>query len=306
MKKPWVVSVALLVLNCCAAAQTSSRNDREDDVRVAVTVCGAGVSTTFANSSNATSLDLGDIKVAKGSEDRLTIFHDSAKVAELAKGNYETYTRCVGAMLAAIREDRLKAFPTRSFLAPHDVPPSEFAAYGIVAFPQRATSQTLSRHQAICEAYVATLPPASKNAASSKEQMVTVWPVETGSMAKRLTEGATDCKLAVEKYDLATSLTALKEAQNQEGSKLSGEGPYLLGWAPSKTKGMKDAIVLIADLSGTTTDAQYLEYFRRWREDIEKKPELWSRGWSETDLRVLIRNWADRWGTTILSVVHAQ
>jgi hypothetical protein len=36
---------------------------------------------------------------------------------------------------------------TRSFFGPHDIPPENFAAYGIVAFPQKATPATIRRHQ---------------------------------------------------------------------------------------------------------------------------------------------------------------
>jgi hypothetical protein len=212
----------------------------------------------------------------------------------------------VSAVLEVLETRERARIPSRAFLGPHDIPPLDFAAYGIVAFSQKSTSSTAARHLSICEAYVATLPPVSNVAVPTNEQMVTVWPVENELLAGNLTSGRTDCKLAVEHYDLPTALTALWDARNQEGINLSGVGPYLLAWSPSAKKGKKDAIVLIADLSGATTGEQYLDHFRKWREEIEKRPELWRRGWSEVDLKTAIRNWADKWGTMILSVGHAQ
>jgi hypothetical protein len=186
--------------------------------------------------------------------------------------------------------------PSRAFLPPHDIPPKDFAAYGIVAFPQEATPSTTRRHISICEAFVATLPAASSTNLLPKQQMVTVWPVESASLAARLEKGKPDCKIAVQNYHLPTALTALKQARTQERTAFS------LAWAPSSTKGKKDALVLIADLSDVRTATDFLNRFRAWRNEIEKKPELWQRGWSEPDLVTLLRRWADKWGTMVLSI----
>ena len=192
--------------------------------------------------------------------------------------------------------------PTRAFLGPHDVPPKTFAAYGIVAFQQKATPETIRRHISICEAFVATLPDISEIGAPSQEQMVTVWPLDDAKLAAT----KPDCKLAVEHYDLPTALTALDEARTQDNTHFSGAGPYLLAWAPSSNKGKKDALVLVADLSSSTRAEDFLDQFRVWREEIEQKPELWRGGWSGPTLTSLIRNWADKWGTMFLSVGHAK
>jgi hypothetical protein len=196
--------------------------------------------------------------------------------------------------------------PSRAFLPPHDIPPEDFAAYGIVAFSEKATSSTTRRHVAVCEAFVATLPAASLAKVPPKQQMVTVWPVDSTPIPAALVGGKPDCKVAVERYDLPTALTALKEAR-QSRTAFSGQGPYLLAWAPSSTKGKKDALVLTADLSDARTDVDFLNRFRAWRDEIEKKPEVWGRGgWSELDLRPLIRRWGDKWGTMILSIGRAK
>jgi hypothetical protein len=195
---------------------------------------------------------------------------------------------------------------TRNFFGPHDIPPLNFAAYGIVAFPQKFTSETRHRHISICEAYVATLPPASSSSAPPNNQMVTVWPIDNPSLAGRLNEqGESVCKEAVEHYDLNSGLIALKEAATQEEKDLSGQGPYLLAWAPSSQKGATGSLVLIADLSNATTSQHYREYFQKWRVDIERNPKLWQNGWSQADLIIIIRDWADKWGTMILSFGHA-
>ena len=120
--------------------------------------------------------------------------------------------------------------------------------------------------------------------------MVTIWPVISRSAWATLAANP-NCWSATEYYDLPTALIALKEARTEQRTFL-GEGPYLLAWAPSSTKGKKDALVLIADLSDARTDADFLNRFRAWRDEIEKKPEIWGRGgWSELDLRPLIRKW---------------
>jgi hypothetical protein len=191
-------------------------------------------------------------------------------------------------------------------LPPHDIPPEDFAAYGIVAFPQKATSSTIRRHISICKAFVATLPSASLAKVPPEQQMVTVWPVDSASISATLAESEPDCKVAVDRYDLPTALTALKESRTRERTAFSGEGPYLLAWSPASTKGNKDALVLIGDLSDARTHVDFLNRFRAWRDEIEKKPELWRRGWSEPDLITLARRWADKWGTMILSIGRAK
>lgn len=208
---------------------------------------------------------------------------------------------------AASAQATIQVRTTRSFFGPHDIPPENFAAYGIVAFPQKATPATVRRHQSICEAFLATLPPVSASSAPISQQMVTVWPIDDAALAERLNKGfEAICKQAIDHYDLSTGLIALKEAQNQEHYSLYGAGPYLLAWAPSSQKGQVGSIVLIADLSGATTQEQYLDYFQSWRRDIEQNPQLWPHGWSEAALLILVRNWADKWGTMILSVGHAK
>jgi hypothetical protein len=198
--------------------------------------------------------------------------------------------------------------PSRAFLGPHDIPPRQFAAYGIVAFPQRSTPQTERRHLSICQAFLASLPDTSEINIPPSDQMVTVWPVDSETVVTELSYGTVGsiCQLAVARYHLPSALLALREARTDSSVNLSGDGPYLLAWAPSSEKGKSSAIVLIYDLSNNVTPEQYAASFRAWRNDIERKPELWRHGWSVADLRSAIRNWADRWGSLFLSIGQAK
>lgn len=194
---------------------------------------------------------------------------------------------------------------SRSFFGPHEFPPEDFAAYGIVAFPARAaTEEARERHLNACRAYLATLPTPSELSVPRDEQMVTVWPLDDPRLAAELTQ-RTDfevCATAVDRYHLATALSALAHAQMAGRDAPRGRGPFLLAWSPASQKGEPDALVLVADLSSAFAYWHFEDYFRRWREDIEQSPELWERGWSPSLVRARIRDWADRWGTVILSV----
>lgn len=206
----------------------------------------------------------------------------------------------------ALSRDVGPVLPSRAFLPPHDIPPEDFAAYGIVAFPAKATPNTTGRHIAICEAFSAALPASSSWPVPSRQQMVTVWPVDHAPLPVQLARNNPDCAMAVEHYDLPTALTALKQARTQEDYDFSGEGPYLLAWAPASTKGKKGAIVLIGNLSNASTSGEFLSRFRVWRDEIEKKPELWRHGWDEPNLVSRVRSFVDRWGPMIFFVGHAK
>ena len=194
-----------------------------------------------------------------------------------------------------------------SFVEPHDYPPYEFGAYGIVAFPETWTISTKQRYLWVCEAFVATLPASSSLSRPPEQQMVTVWPIDTPTLARQLSGGTTladriaGCKDAVEHYDLKTALIALQEAGKAKGEVFGGEGPFLLAWSPASSKGKVDALVLVADLSNVPTEDALLERFRRWRQDIELNPDLFRDGWTVDRLRVAIKDWADKWGNIFFS-----
>ncbi len=191
---------------------------------------------------------------------------------------------------------------SRTFIGPDPLPPKGLGAYGIVAFPARIPKDTEKRGLMVCRAYWATLPEVSELNAPLRMQMVTVWPIDDQSLAAKLAaqRDVGLCEDAVRHYHLPTALIALKQANPRAGA-FPGRGPYLLAWSPASKKGEVGAVVLIADLSSATTFDQFSEYFRKWREDIEQSPELWRNGWSIDGVRMAIRDWADRWGESILT-----
>jgi hypothetical protein len=197
--------------------------------------------------------------------------------------------------------------PTRAFAGPTQYPPRQFAAYGIVAFTSRAMPDDLSRHQMICNAYIASLPSLKEVSTPIKDQMVTVWPIEADGMADQINTMLRDdrlCKEAVGAYGLVTALDAINDAK-RSSAKLDGVGPFLLAWSPSGQKGRSDALVLVSNLSGITTYEQAKQVFLQWSEDIVENPELWRRGWNTEKLKFLIRVWADKYGPKILEAFGA-
>ena len=208
-----------------------------------------------------------------------------------------------GSAGAIVAPSELRA--SRSFVGPHILPPDDLAAYGIVAFPYLATSRTWERHKMICDAYVATLPRSQDLSLPNSQQMITVWPLRTEQIAAKLTAtpGADACREAVDNYDLATSIRALKDAQ-RAGQELGfRRGPFLLAWAPSASKGEPDVLVLVADLSEKAEYEDVLEIFGQWRSRIEQNPDLWIAGWSAEGLKLAVREWADTVGPAVLKIL---
>lgn len=194
---------------------------------------------------------------------------------------------------------------SRSFVGPHVAPPADLAAYGIVAFPYLATPRTWERHKMVCDAYLASLPRSQDLSLPNHQQMITVWPLRTDKIAAKLTalSDSDVCREAVDNYDLATSIRALKDAR-RAGEELGfRRGPFLLAWAPSSSKGEPDVLVLVADLSEKSDYDDVLEVFGQWRSRIEQNPDLWMAGWSAEGLKLAVREWADTVGPAVLKVL---
>ena len=193
---------------------------------------------------------------------------------------------------------------SRAFLEPHNFPPQEYAAYGILAFSALSTTASRPRLVIICEAYIASLPHTTELGVPSAKQMVTVWPVVSKTLADELNNALTQasCGKAVDHYHLATGLTALGHAE-MTGEDVSGDGPFLLAWSPSTKKGETDTLVLILDLSDLTTSEQAISIMRDWRDRIEQDTSLWDNGWSTERLRVKLQFWADKYGPGVLKIL---
>jgi hypothetical protein len=201
---------------------------------------------------------------------------------------------------------------SRTFVGPHQYPPQEFAAYGIVAFPVRAvTTEAHDRFMNVCKAYWATLDPAAELFVPIEEQMVTVWPVTTNAVAEELNSSQETssliCDKAIEQYHLSTARQAIRDARRTVESTaagvLSGRGPFLLAWRPAAKKGDRNALVLGADLSRLSELDDFVQAFRQWSDDVESSTEFWpplEETESVESYLDRIRTWADRWGPTLI------
>jgi hypothetical protein len=197
--------------------------------------------------------------------------------------------------------------PTRMAAGPNQYPPRQFKAYGIVAFKTRPTSSDRDRYDMICDAYKSSLPYYKDVKALPKDQMVTVWPVESNSWADRINEEPREriCADAVPHYGLAIALEAIDSAK-KNGAALDGQGPFLLAWSPGSAKGQPDALVLVADMSDVINNEQSKQIFAQWALDIQNDPSLWDPTWNMEKLRLRIQLWADKWGTRILNTYKSK
>jgi hypothetical protein len=193
---------------------------------------------------------------------------------------------------------------SRTFVAPGQYPPEQFAAYGIVAFPSRPNRASRERYILVCREYWSALSASSELDIPPDQQMVTVWPVATLETAEYLSvPGAEEnCEQAVDDYHLGTAQTAIRHAEIADGEPRSRRGPYLLAWAPPTEKGHEGVLVLSIDLSSANAPEHFADSFRRWREQIEMQPELWQRGWSVDEVRNAIRDWVDDVGNKIATL----
>jgi hypothetical protein len=194
---------------------------------------------------------------------------------------------------------------SRIFAGPTEYPPTEFAAYGILAFRSRPSPYDRERHLMFCNAYVAALPHASELDVPRSRQMVTVWPLDSDEASDRLNGLRSQlkdiCQIAVDNYGLVVAQQALKDAE-VTGRTLDRAGPFLLAWSPSADKGKEDALVLVSDLSDITTYEQARERLLAWSRDIENDPALWVRGWDIERLRTYVRDWVDKYGEMSLAL----
>jgi hypothetical protein len=196
---------------------------------------------------------------------------------------------------------RLQA--VRALIEPGDMPPREVAGYGIVAFTTRPLPHDIDRYKSICEAYKATLLAQSELPANTplSEQMITYWPI-----AKKDTPEArrTDCAHLVANYALRLGLDAIEDADKQKEGFASRRGPFLIAWAPSESRLVPDAVVLVMDLSDLDSQRSFAEVFQDWREQITDNPELWVRGGFNVEaIRRIIRDTFDRYGDGLLRLI---
>lgn len=191
----------------------------------------------------------------------------------------------------------------RVFAGPRQYPPSDFAAYGIVAFKYRATEADIDRHGMFCRAYTAVLPESASQTFPPEEQMVTVWPVDSDVYAAAMNgmPKVDICDAAIKRYGFTSSSKAVIAAK-LAGVDVTGRGPFLFAWSASSTTGGKDAPILVSDLSNVESYGEALDVLRAWTVDIEGDPNLWADGWNVEKLTSKTRHWVDRFGPNIISL----
>lgn len=189
---------------------------------------------------------------------------------------------------------------SRIFAGPTQYPPRDYAAYGIVAFPIKASSEEERlRHEMICRAYVSSLTVSSRLPVPKDQQMVTVWPVSDDSLATQLTFGSADsvCPAAVENYNLQAGQNAIKAANN-ENAGLRSIGPFLIAWGPTQGHETKTMVI---DLKNVINSAQADQVMRKWVSDIEQSPKVWREGLDFELLRLAVQQWIDKTGIQVSS-----
>ena len=192
---------------------------------------------------------------------------------------------------------------SRIFAGPHQYPPEQFAAWGMVIFKSKATDFDIDRYKIICAAYVSALPHYLELDVPLDQQIATVWPVDSDAISDEINnDPARDpCKQAVAHYGLRAAMDARSDAA-LAGVGLSGRGPFLVAWSPAGSKGGAEAVVLRADLSHVESIEQAKSVFEKWVSDIEENQEVWQDGWDVEQLRIAIRNWLDYYGRDILEI----
>lgn len=189
--------------------------------------------------------------------------------------------------------------PVRAYLRAKEIPPAGAGAYGLVVFHSKATSANQAKLIMVCNSFVALFPRQETASAPLKDQMVTIWPLDNPDAKQARND---DCAFAVAHYDLNASEAAISDAQLQHAN-FDGEGPYLVGWSPSNTRGEPDKLVLVIDMSADNSQALIDQKFLFWKKQIVEDPSRWRHGFSIESVRAAIRIFADQYGQAMLDAI---
>ncbi|MBB95664.1 MAG: hypothetical protein CML68_13870 [Rhodobacteraceae bacterium] len=213
---------------------------------------------------------------------------------------------------------------SRAFAPPKTYKAGQFAGYGLIHFPNSYSSAEAQRFEMFCHAFRILRPveelETPPDPIPRSEQMVTVWPIRDqavssaiktarqeesaaalrGDRAARDAAGNKLCAVASAGYRLDLDVAGARIETN--GEALSSDGPYLVAWAPGGDKGKPGRTALLVDLGPITTPEGARREMGKWRDAIERRRGDWGRT-DEAGLRDLIRDWANRAGPTILSLV---
>jgi hypothetical protein len=189
--------------------------------------------------------------------------------------------------------------PVREYLRSSEIPPPGAGAYGIVILQSKATSANRSKLLMVCHAFVAFFPRSETAAVPISDQMITIWPIDNPDSAGAK---ADDCDFVVDHYDLIAAEAAISDAQKQLAN-FDGEGPYLVGWSPSNSRGVAGKLVLVVDMSTDNSQALIDHKFLFWKIKIVQNPSLWRSGFSFDLVRVAIHDFADQYGQAMLDAI---
>jgi hypothetical protein len=195
----------------------------------------------------------------------------------------------------------LPLIPTRAFLSSSRIPPPDVGAYGVAALRAKPTPANTARLNMFCTAFIKTLPSQYSLPVGMPvtQEMITIWPIDT---AKPVQLPQENCDYLLDHYDLYGGVAAIADATAQRKN-LSGRGPFLIGWSPSNSRQIPDAIVLVVDMSDFDTQDSFDEALMFWQRKIVEDPSLWTSGFSAERIRLATRDFADRYGTSILKAV---
>ena len=200
---------------------------------------------------------------------------------------------------------------SRLFAGPRQYPPSEFAAYGILAFQAGVTSHSRDRYFAICEGFGAhflAAPYLETRGTPLAQQMPTIWPLNDEVLATLLNRVGPvpltgHCSQIIDAIDVATSLTAIDNAKLADPRmRLDDDGPYMIAWSSPSAVGQENVPVLVLDFSDVQLASRAAELFRAWREALQQDPNSWRRGTFQllTDrLRRRVGRVANRYGPAV-------
>ena len=234
--------------------------------------------------------------IEKGAHDVGNTVEKAAQDAgnAIQKGAHDTGN----AVEKAAHGDR-QLVPVRAFLRSADIPPPEFGAYGVMALRAKPTSVTRDRLKMACASFIAYLARQSDVPKSIplSDQMLTIWPLDAPDAPEAKKD---DCDFMLDHYELYGADSAISDAKKQ-GGQFGNDGPFLIGWSPSNTRGVPDKLVLVVDMSSYDSQDSFNQALRFWKEKIVEDPALWRSGFSMEKFRLSVRDFVDHYGETILA-----
>ncbi len=191
--------------------------------------------------------------------------------------------------------------PVREYLRAAEIPPPGVGAYGLVVFQSKATPANRDKLTMVCRSFVAFFPRGADTDVPIGDRMITVWPVDDPASPRA---AADDCDFVIDHYELSAAEAAIRDAHRQQPeATFQGEGPYLVGWSPSSTRGVPDKLVLVIDMSADNSQASIDHKFLFWKSQIVLDPAKWRSGFSLDRIRVAIHDFADQYGQSMLDAI---